>query len=31
MDKILIVEDDEKLRAELEKFLKNNGYNISTI
>ena len=31
MDKTLIVEDDEKLRAELEKFLKNNGYNISTI
>lgn len=31
MDKILIVEDDEKLRVELEKFLKNNGYNISTI
>lgn len=31
MDKILIVEDDEKLRAELEKFLNNNGYNISTI
>ena len=29
MDKILIVEDDEKLRVELEKFLKNNGYNIS--
>ena len=31
MDKILIVEDDEKLRVELEKFLNNNGYNISTI
>lgn len=26
MDKILIVEDDEKLRNELEIFLKNNGY-----
>lgn len=27
MQKILIVEDDEKLRNELEKFLNNNGYN----
>ncbi len=26
MQKILIVEDDKKLRNELEKFLKNNGY-----
>lgn len=26
MQKILIVEDDEKLRKELEKFLNNNGY-----
>lgn len=26
MQKILIVEDDEKLRNELEKFLNNNGY-----
>ena len=26
MQKILIVEDDEKLRNELETFLKNNGY-----
>ena len=26
MQKILIVEDDKKLRNELEKFLNNNGY-----
>ena len=26
MQKILIVEDDEKLRGELEIFLHNNGY-----
>ena len=26
MKKILIVEDDEKLRKELEIFLNNNGY-----
>lgn len=29
MQKILIVEDDEKLRCELEIFLKNNGYAVS--
>ena len=27
MQKILIVEDDQKLRSELEIFLKNNGYD----
>ena len=26
MQKILIIEDDEKLRCELEIFLNNNGY-----
>ncbi len=31
MQKILIVEDDEKLRSELEIFLKNNGYFVSTL
>lgn len=31
MQKILIVEDDEKLRNELEIFLNNNGYKIETL
>ncbi len=31
MQKILIVEDDEKLRDELEIFLKNNGYRVESI
>lgn len=31
MQKILIVEDDEKLRDELEIFLNNNGYQTETI
>lgn len=31
MQKILIVEDDEKLRKELEIFLKNNGYQAETL
>ncbi len=31
MQKILIVEDDEKLRSELEIFLKNNGYEVSSL
>ncbi len=31
MQKILIVEDDEKLRDELEIFLKNNGYCVESI
>jgi len=31
MQKILIVEDDEKLRDELEIFLNNNGYKVETI
>ncbi len=31
MQKILIVEDDEKLRNELEIFLENNGYQAETI
>lgn len=31
MFKILIVEDDEKLRSELEIFLKNNGYEVSSL
>ncbi len=31
MSKILIVEDDEKLRSELEIFLKNNGYEVSSL
>ena len=28
MDKILIVEDDEKIRKELNIFLGNNGYEV---
>ena len=31
MQKILIVEDDEKLRNELEIFLKNNGYQVEIL
>ena len=31
MQKILIVEDDEKLRNELETFLNNNGYQAETL
>lgn len=31
MPKILIVEDDEKLRNELETFLNNNGYQVETL
>ncbi len=31
MPRILIVEDDEKLRKELEIFLNNNGYQVETI
>lgn len=31
MQKILIVEDDEKLRLELEIFLKNNGYSAESL
>ena len=31
MQKILIVEDDEKLSKELEKFLSQNGYEVSRI
>lgn len=31
MQKILIVEDDEKLRYELEKFLNNNGYEAESL
>ena len=31
MQKILIVEDDEKLSVELEKFLSQNGYEVSRI
>ena len=31
MQKILIIEDDEKLRNELEKFLKNNGYQTESL
>lgn len=31
MQKILIVEDDEKLRDELELFLKNNGYQAESL
>ena len=28
MDRILIVEDDEKIRKELNIFLSNNGYEV---
>lgn len=31
MNKILIVEDDDKLRNELSIFLRNNGYEVNTI
>lgn len=31
MQKILIVEDDEKLRSELEIFLNNNGYQVTSL
>lgn len=31
MQKILIIEDDEKLRNELEIFLKNNGYQAESL
>ena len=31
MQKIIIVEDDEKLRNELETFLNNNGYQVETL
>lgn len=31
MQRILIVEDDEKLRCELEIFLSNNGYQVETL
>ena len=31
MQKILIVEDDEKLRGELEIFLSNNGYEAESL
>lgn len=31
MQKILIIEDDEKLRSELEIFLKNNGYMVEAL
>lgn len=31
MQKILIVEDDEKLRKELEIFLENNGYKVESL
>ncbi|MCI8636740.1 MAG: response regulator transcription factor [Clostridia bacterium] len=31
MQEILIVEDDEKLRNELETFLRNNGYQVNTL
>ena len=31
MQKILIVEDDEKLREELEIFLNRNGYQAETL
>ncbi len=31
MQNVLIVEDDEKLRSELEIFLKNNGYRATSL
>ena len=31
MQKILIVEDDERIRDELEIFLKNNGYQAESL
>lgn len=31
MEKILIIEDDERLREELEIFLNNNGYQVETL
>ncbi len=31
MQKILIVEDDEKLRNQLEIFLNNNGYQVESL
>ncbi len=31
MQKVLIVEDDEKLRNELEIFLNNNGYQAESL
>lgn len=31
MEKILIVEDDQKLRNELEIFLNNNGYEVESL
>ena len=31
MQKILIVEDDEKLSKELEKFLSQNGYEVERL
>lgn len=31
MDKIIIIEDEEKIRKELEKFLNNNGYQTKII
>ena len=31
MQKILIIEDDEKIRSELETFLNKNGYETKTI
>lgn len=31
MQKILIIEDDEKLRNELETFLNKNGYEVESL
>ena len=31
MNKILIIEDDEKIRKELENFLNRNGYNAKAL
>ena len=31
MEKILIVEDDNKIRKELEIFLNNNGYKVENL